>query len=166
MHRAWLVAGSLAQAHADPAKRALLKPEAVWEVKRGLRLSAAEVFQASLDRSDWYRAVEKLFERYDFLLLPSAQVFPFDAALHWPRAIAGQEMDTYHRWMEVVIGATLAGIPAMSVPVGFNPAGLPMGLQILGPAQADLAVLQLAHAHEQLTQWVRNCPPPLLQHAR
>jgi amidase len=162
VHRAWLVAGSLAPAHADPAKRALLKPEAVWEVERGQRLSAADVFQASLDRSDWYRAVEKLFERYDFLLLPSAQVFPFDAALHWPKAIAGREMDSYHRWMEVVIGATLAGIPAMSVPVGFSPAGLPMGLQIMGPAQAELAVLQLAHAHEQLTHWVRNCPPALL----
>ncbi|MNF95038.1 amidase [compost metagenome] len=54
----------------------------------------------------------------------------------------------------------------MSVPAGFNPAGLPMGLQIMGPAQADLAVLQLAHAHEQLTRWVRNCPPPLLDDVR
>ncbi|NWL78366.1 amidase [Pseudomonas taiwanensis] len=165
VHRQWLVGGSLGAAYADPSRRALLKPEAVWEVESGLGLSAADVYQASVDRSDWYRAVEKLFERYDFLLLPSAQVFPFDATLHWPKAIAGQEMDTYHRWMEVVIGATLAGIPAMSVPIGFNPAGLPMGLQIMGPAQADLAVLQLAHAHEQLTQWVRNCPPSLLKEA-
>lgn len=71
-------------------------------------------------------------------------------------------MDTYHRWMEVVIGPTLAGLPAMSVPVGFNAAGLPMGLQIIGPAQADQAVLQLAHAHEQLTRWVERCPPASL----
>ncbi|WP_271409046.1 amidase [Pseudomonas sp. Q1-7] len=166
VHRQWLVAGLLAPACADPASRAQLKPEAVWEVESGLGLGAADVYRASVDRSDWYRAVEQLFERYDFLLLPSAQVFPFDARLHWPRAIAGRDMDTYHRWMEVVIGATLAGIPAMSVPVGFNPSGQPMGLQIMGPAQADLAVLQLAHAHEQLTQWVRNCPPPLLRDAR
>jgi amidase len=75
-------------------------------------------------------------------------------------------MDSYHRWMEVVIGVTLAGLPAISVPVGFNDAGLPMGLQIIGPAQADLAVLQLAHAHEQLSPWVRNCPPPLLGDVR
>lgn len=163
VHRQWLVGGNLAAAYADPARRALLKPEAIWEVENSLGLSVANVYQASVDRSDWYRAVEQLFERYDFLLLPSAQVFPFDATLHWPKAIAGKEMDTYHRWMEVVIGATLAGIPAINVPVGFNSAGLPMGLQIMGPAQADLAVLQLAHAHEQLTQWVRNCPPPLLK---
>jgi amidase len=162
VHRQWLVAGSLGQAYAEPALRRQLKPEAIWEVESGLGLGAADVYQASLDRSDWYRALQKLFERYDYLLLPSAQVFPFDAQLAWPDAIAGRPMDTYHRWMEVVIGATLAGLPAMNVPVGFNPAGLPMGVQILGPAQADLAVLQLAHAHEQRTRWVARRPPALL----
>lgn len=68
-------------------------------------------------------------------------------------------MDTYHRWMEVVIGPTLAGLPSISIPVGCNLSGLPMGMQIIGPAQADHAVLQLAYAHEQLTQWVRRQPP-------
>ena len=58
-------------------------------------------------------------------------------------------MDTYHRWMEVVIPASLAGVPAISVPVGFNQDGLPMGMQIIGKPQADLAVLQLAYAYEQ-----------------
>ncbi|WP_375741510.1 amidase [Pseudomonas boanensis] len=166
VHRHWLVAGSLGQAYANPVTRAQLKPEAIWEVECGLRLSANDVYKASLDRSDWYRTLMKLFERYDYLLLPSAQVFPFDASLDWPRAVGGREMDTYHRWMEIVIGATLAGLPAISIPVGFNNAGLPMGLQVIGRAQADLAVLQLAYAHEQLTQWVRNCPPPLLGDAR
>ncbi|MFP3525447.1 amidase family protein, partial [Pantoea sp. SIMBA_072] len=128
-----------------------------------LQLSAASLYQASLDRSEWYRALANLFERYDYLLLPSAQVFPFDAKLAWPTAVGGRAMDTYHRWMEVVIGPTLAGLPSISVPVGFNSDGLPMGLQIIGPAQADHAVLQLAYAHEQLTRWVERCPPQCLQ---
>lgn len=162
VHRHWLIQGSLGAAYADPQKRALLKPEAQWEVQGGLQLSAADVYQASVNRSDWYRALGKLFERYDFLLLPTAQVFPFDAQQPWPRLVAGREMDTYHRWMEVVIGPTLAGLPSMNVPVGFNPQGLPMGLQIIGPAQADRAVLQLAYAHEQLTQWVQRRPPACL----
>ncbi|NWB57422.1 amidase [Pseudomonas sp. F8002] len=162
VHRHWLIQGSLGAAYADPQKRALLKPEAQWEVQGGLQLSAADVYQASINRSDWYRALGKLFERYDFLLLPTAQVFPFDAQQAWPRLVAGREMDTYHRWMEVVIGPTLAGLPSMNVPVGFNPQGLPMGLQIIGPAQADRAVLQLAYAHEQLTQWVQRRPPACL----
>lgn len=162
VHRHWLIQGSLGAAFADPQKRALLKPEAQWEVQGGLQLSAADVYQASINRSDWYRALGKLFERYDFLLLPTAQVFPFDAQQAWPRLVAGREMDTYHRWMEVVIGPTLAGLPSMNVPVGFNPQGLPMGLQIIGPAQADRAVLQLAYAHEQLTHWVQRRPPACL----
>lgn len=162
VHRHWLIQGSLGAAYADPQKRALLKPEAQWEVQGGLQLSAADVYQASVSRSDWYRALGKLFERYDFLLLPTAQVFPFDAQRPWPRIVAGREMDTYHRWMEVVIGPTLAGLPSMNVPVGFNPQGLPMGLQIIGPAQADRAVLQLAYAHEQLTRWVQRRPPTCL----
>jgi amidase len=58
-------------------------------------------------------------------------------------------MDTYHRWMEVVIGGTLAGVPVLNVPAGFGPRGIPMGLQILAPAQADLSVLQLGYAYEQ-----------------
>jgi len=162
VHRHWLVAGNLATAYANPTTRAQLKPEACWEVESAQALTAADVYRASVDRSDWYRALLTLFEQYDYLLLPSAQVFPFPITEHWPQQIAGRAMDTYHRWMEVVIGATLAGLPAMSVPVGFSAAGLPMGVQIIGKPQADMAVLQLAYAHEQSTQWVETRPPPLL----
>jgi amidase len=69
-------------------------------------------------------------------------------------------MDTYHRWMEVVIGPTVAGLPAISVPAGFDARGLPMGLQLIGPPQGDLAVLQLARAYELATRWVQRRPPP------
>ena len=67
-------------------------------------------------------------------------------------------MDTYHRWMEVVIYATLAGLPSISVPTGFGPNGLPMGLQLIGKPQGDLALLQLAHAYEQQTDWHTKGP--------
>jgi amidase len=90
-----------------------------------------------------------LLDRCDFLALPTAQVWPFDAALRWPNNIAGREMDTYHRWMEVVIYATFAGLPCISIPVGFNSTGLPMGMQLIGRPRGDLAVLQLAHAYEK-----------------
>lgn len=159
VHRHWLVQGAIGALYADPAKRERLKPEAQWEIEGAMALSGAEVYQASQTRSDWYRALSHLFERYDFLLLPSAQVFPFDARQPWPSVVGGQSMDTYHRWMEVVIGPTLAGLPSISVPIGFNSTGLPMGMQIIGPAQADRAVLQLAFAHEQLTRWVQRRRP-------
>ena len=161
--RHWRNAGDLRDLYNDPAKRQKLKPEAQWEIEGGLNLPAIDVYTASVTRSDWYRAMGKLFETYDYLLLPSAQVFPFDAQTHWPKEINGKKMDTYHRWMEVVIGASLSGHPVINVPVGFHPAGLPMGMQIIGKNHADLAVLQIAYAYEQATNWVANHLPPLLQ---
>lgn len=160
--RHWLMADILNDFYQDPAKRELLKPEARWEVEGGLTLSGMDVYRAAKDRSAWYQALRQLFERYDYLLLPTAQVFPFDIDTHWPKSINGKEMDTYHRWMEVVIPGTLSGCPVINVPVGFNAAGLPMGMQIIGPHHADLAVLQLAHAYEQASDWVHKRLPPLL----
>jgi amidase len=159
--RGFLVAGVLAPHYADARRRAQLTPEAIWEIENGRVLSGADVHAASVARGAWYAAVRAMFETFDFLVLPTAQVFPFDAELPWPRAIGDRPMDTYHRWMEVTIPCTLAGLPVAAVPAGFSPAGLPMGLQILGPAQADLAVLQIAHAYE-LASGFSKVRPPLL----
>lgn len=156
--RGFLVSGALAPLHADAAKRSLLKPEAVWEIEQGLRLDAQAVYRASCDRSAWYQALLRLFERFDFLVLPSAQVFPFAVETPWPRTVAGRAMDTYHRWMEVVIGGTLAGLPVASVPAGFDERGLPMGLQVMGRPRADLDVLQLAHAWQLATPFAASTP--------
>lgn len=160
--RAWQVGASLAPIHADEARRDFLKPEARWEVEQGLKLSAFDVMKASNLRSAWYQHVRGLFERYDALVLPSAQVFPFAVETHWPREIAGRAMDTYHRWMEVVIPVTMSGCPALSVPVGFNEAGLPMGMQLWGPNQSERLLLELAQAYEDATGWVEKRKPALL----
>ncbi|MBG6074197.1 amidase [Polaromonas sp. CG_9.11] len=159
--RAWLtlrsfnVAGNNAALYNDVAQRALLKPEAVWEIERGLALSGPDVFNAARDRSAWYQVLRGLFETYDYLILPATQVLPFDATLHWPAQVNGRTMDTYHRWMEVVVPATMAGLPALSVPAGFSVNGLPAGLQILGPTQADWSVLQIGHAYDQASGHAR-----------
>ena len=159
--RSTLAGGALAAHYADPARRALLKPEAIWEIENGLRHNAHDIYRASVARSDWFRAALRLFERYDFLALPSAQLFPFEHPQPWPVSIAGRNMDTYHRWMEVVIPATMAGLPVLSVPAGFGgPFGLPIGLQLIGRPRADRAVLELGHAYDQATDWVRRAPPP------
>ncbi|MCK8785291.1 amidase [Roseomonas sp. NAR14] len=160
--RQGFMAGSLRGLYADPAARARLKPEAVWEIEGGLRRSAADLFEASARRSAVYRAFRDALRHHDFLALPSAQVFPFDAALHWPAEVAGVAMDSYHRWMEVVAGPSLAGLPVVAVPAGFGPAGLPSGIQLVGRARQDLAVLQLAHAYEQVAGDVLSRLPPLL----
>jgi amidase len=160
--RHWTVAASLGEFAADPQTRAQLKPEVIWEIEGARHYSALDIARAGAARSEWYQVLRRLFETFDYLALPVAQVFPFDAQIHWPERIAGRAMDTYHRWMEVVIGATLAGLPAISVPIGLNSAGLPMGLQIIGPALADRAVLQIAHAFETVCPYANELRPALL----
>ena len=159
--RSFLTAGGMAALYDTPTTRELLKPEAIWEIETGRTLTGAQVFAASATRSAWYAALLGLFDRYDYLVLPTAQIFPFDAREHWPREIAGRQMDTYHRWMEVVIPASLAGVPALAVPSGFNARGLPMGLQIIGRPRADRALLELGHAYD-LAQGFTARKSPLL----
>ena len=159
--RSWGVATNLGEIYADPVKRPLLKPEAQWEIRRGLFVSGAAIAQAQAVRTRWYLHMRGLFERFDHLVLPTAQVFPYPADLHWPERIAGREMDTYHRWMEVVIPATMAQLPSLNVPVGFGEAGLPMGMQLIGRPQGELAVLQLGHAYDLATRWPDRRPPAL-----
>ncbi|MEI4473041.1 amidase [Frigidibacter sp. MR17.24] len=159
--RAMLNAGARRAIHADPAKRAALKPEAVWEIEQGLTLPAQAVYEASLTRSRHYARMASLFETVDAIAMPSAQVWPFPVEMRHPAEIAGRSMDTYHRWMEVVVPVSLAGLPALSVPVGFGPQGLPMGMQIAGPHGGDLGVLQIGEAWHRATDWPNRRPPAL-----
>jgi amidase len=137
-----------------------VKAEAQWEYDQSLGLTGSQLMQASVTRTRYYQSMLKLFESFDVLALPVAQVWPFDVTERWPKHINGQAMDTYHRWMEVVIYATFAGLPAISVPAGFNAQGLPMGLQLIGKPQGDFELLQIAHAYEQAAQDLIQKRPP------
>lgn len=153
--RSWQVAGGLAHLLQQDAP---LKDSALWEIERGLSLSAEDVHKASVIRSDWFQVAAKLFEKYDALVLPSAQVWPFDAELPYPTSINGHAMDTYHRWMQVVIPVSLIGLPALAVPAGFGAQGLPMGVQIFGPRDSDAALLRLGAAYHAATGWPQKHP--------
>jgi amidase len=160
--RAWQSGGNLLGYYRDPAKRALMKPEAVFEVESGLKLSAFDITAASAVRTQWYGVVRAFFERYDYLIAPTVQLFPFDVDLHWPSEIAGQQMTTYHEWMKGMLPITMAGCPTLAVPAGFNAQGLPMGIQIVAPNHAELACLQLGFAYDEATRWSARRLPPLL----
>ncbi len=148
--RRWSVAARIAPHLANPDNRARIKPEALWEYDQGQGLSGMQTVQACAERTAFHSHMVRLFERYDALALPTAQVWPFPAEWRWPQAIGGRAMDTYHRWMEVVIYATLAGLPCIAMPVGFGANGLPMGVQLIGRPHGDLGVLQLARAFERI----------------
>lgn len=138
--------------------RALLKPEVIWEIERSYTLTADEIYAANSVRRRWSRELDRLFDQYDFLALPTAQVFPFPKDLHWPTEINGRQMDTYHRWMEIVIAASLAGIPTINLPVGFDPQGRPMGMQVMGRFGEDKKVLEFGLAYEGVTEHLSKRP--------
>ena len=143
-----------------PANRAHVKPEALWEHDQSLTLTGAQLMSASASRTRYYLSMLQLFEKFDVLAIPVAQVWPFDVSWRWPQTVAGQAMDTYHRWMEVVIYATFAGLPSISVPAGFGANDLPMGLALIGKPQGDWALLKLAHAYEMANQDMITRQPP------
>ncbi len=144
----------------NPANRAHIKPEALWEHDQSLGLTGSQLMSASASRTRFYQSMLALFEKFDVLAIPVAQVWPFDVNLRWPQSVAGRAMDTYHRWMEVVIYATFAGLPSISVPAGFGENGLPTGLALIGKPQGDLDLLKLAHAYEMANQAMMAKRPP------
>lgn len=137
---------------------AIFGDNVMWEVERGASLTAMDVHRASVIRSDWFRCAAGLFEDYDALVLPSAQVWPFDVALDYPKRIGAVDMDCYHRWMQCAIPAGLIGLPCLAVPAGFGAAGLPTGMQVMGPRGGDRAILELGQAYHEATRWPQRHP--------
>jgi amidase len=133
-------------------------------VESGLKLSAFDITSASVVRSQWYEAVRQFLQKFDYIILPTAQLFAFDIDIHWPQEIAGTKMETYHEWMKGVLAITMSGCPALAAPAGFNDQGLPIGIQIIAPNHAELSCLQLAHAYDTATAWpIRRLPALLSQ---
>lgn len=156
--RSWMVASGAGVFYDDPEKRDLLKPAAIWEIERGLAMTAREVHQQSVVRSMWFKKAAQLFETYDAVLMPSAQVWPFPIDWVHPAEIAGVQMDTYHRWMQVVIPAGLIGLPVVNLPIGFGAAGLPAGLQLIGGRGQDAKLLGMANDWYHGTPWKDHAP--------
>lgn len=154
--RAW----TMAQSRAEDLKhhRDLMKDTVVWNTEKGLALTGPDVSRAEAKRTELYLRVHRFLQRYEFFLLPVTQVAPFPVEWDWVREINGQRMETYIDWMASCYAITLTGLPAISVPCGFTAEGLPVGLQIVGRHGQDFAVLQLAHAFEQATQFGKTRP--------
>ena len=137
-------------------RRGEVKDTIRWEIERGERMSANDVASALTRRTELFHRMRQFMEPYEFFVLPTTQVPPFDVDVPYPTAIDGVRMETYIDWMQSCYFISIVGNPAVSVPCGFTDDGLPVGLQIVGRHQADWAVLQIAHAFEGARGKIKN----------
>ena len=154
--RAWrfeLAYAKLLEAHPEQ-----IKDTVVWNIKAGMELSGPQIGQAEIKRTALYQRVREFMETCEFLILPVNQALPFDVKQRYITEIDGVKMETYIDWMRSCYYISVLGLPAISVPCGFTPDGLPVGVQIVGRHQDDFGVLQLAHAFEQATGFWKQRP--------
>ena len=128
------------------------------EIEEGLRLTGKDVARAEIAHGQLWRHFQAFLEKYEYFILPTTQLPPFDVKLPYPTEIAGMKFDNYIDWMKSCWYISATGNPAASVPAGFTPEGLPVGVQIVGRDKADFSVLQLAHAFEQATGFGKKRP--------
>jgi amidase len=142
--------------------RELIKDTVIWNVQEGQKLTGPQIGKAEIKRTELFHRVRKFMQTHEFLICPVNQVPPFDINQPWVKEINGVKMATYIDWMKSCYYITVTGLPAISVPCGFTPQGLPVGMQIVGRHNNDFGVLQLAYAFEQATGiWQRR--PPVLK---
>ena len=155
--RAWyfeLAYGELLDTHRDQ-----IKDTVVWNIEAGRQLSGPQLGRMAQMHAELHQRVAAFMETYDFLVLPVSQVAPFDIAQPYVTEINGEPMTTYLDWMRSCYYISVTGLPAISVPCGFTPDGLPVGVQIVGRHRQEGSVLQLAYAFEQSTGYWRRHPP-------
>jgi amidase len=138
--------------------RAQLKDTVVWNIEQGLKLTQKDLERAASVQAALDARIAKFFGEHEFLVLPTVQVLPFPVEVEWVRAIAGAPMHTYIDWMATCYAISCLGAPAISVPCGFSPERLPVGLQIVGRRGRDLDVLALAQAFETVTRHAQVHP--------
>ena len=136
----------------------VLKDTIVWNIEAGRKLSAAQLARAEKLRTALFLRMHRFMETYDFLVTPVNQVMPFDIDQPFITEIAGVKMESYIDWMRSCYTITATTHPALSVPAGFTDDGLPVGLQLVGRHQGELALLQMGHAFEQATLVGRRRP--------
>ncbi len=128
-------------------------------VEEGLRVTGNDLARAETAHGQLWRRFQAFLEKYEYFILPTTQVPPFDVNTPYPTEIAGVKFDSYIDWMKSCWYISATGNPAASVPAGFTPEGLPVGVQIVGRNKEDFAVLQMAHAFEQATGFGKKHPP-------
>jgi len=151
-----MIAGELLEAHPT-----LMKPTLAGNIRQGIELSSADIYQAEMERTRISADIDRLFTQYDYFITPTTQVMPFPLALEYPQEIEGQAMANYLEWMSSCCIWSPFDLPCLSLPAGFDNQGVPIGMQIIGRPGDDVGVLRMAYAiQETAPYWQRK---PLLE---
>jgi amidase len=154
--RAWLFEASFGEISRRSPER--VRESIRWNAEMGAKLTGPELAAAEQLHTRLYERMVAFFEQYDVLVAPTTQVLPFPVEIEYPTEIAGVHQDNYLEWMRSCTVISATGSPALSVPGGFTPDGLPVGLQIIGAPRADRRVLAVGHAFEQATRFGERRP--------
>ncbi len=151
---------SNAAAHGDDLDRVrdLIDPERIPLIEEGMAMSGPELARQHVLRNAYYVGMHQFMQDYDLLLTPTMARTAFPAGLYRPEDIAGQPMEYGGDWTPFVEPFNLTGQPAATVPCGFDPSGLPIGLQIVGKWHDDATVLRAAAAFEEVAPWAQHRP--------
>jgi amidase len=131
-------------------KRDLLKPEVIWNIEEGLKLTVEQIARAEAQRVAMTARTVEFFEKYDLLLAPATIVAPFPIENRYVAQCAGKKFENYVEWLGIVYAITLACCPALSLPCGFTASGLPVGLQIVAPPRGEAQLLAGAKVLEDI----------------
>ena len=160
VRRAWQYALRYGPLLADHRHR--MKGTVVWNIEKGLSMTLADYADACRRHTRLFTLVDRFMspdgDGFDFLACPVTQVEPFPIDVEYPTEIDGTRLETYIDWMRSCSDITVTTHPAISVPAGFTPDGLPVGVQFVGRHQADRSVLELASAWEKATGWGTKRP--------
>ena len=132
--------------------------QAIWEYNHGKNIKNEDLDSAYKQKKRCEEQIENIFKNFDFLALPSAQLFPFDKNQQFPEKINSFQLDTYHRWLEIFILSSLLDLPTFTVPVGFDELGMPMGMQIIGKRKSDLQLFAFAKKYEEIFNFSKFKP--------
>jgi amidase len=132
------------------SNRDQLKPDVIWNIEEGLKLTIEQIERAQAQRVAMTARAVEFFKTYDLLLAPATIVAPFPVENRYVAECAGKKFDNYVEWLGIVYAVTLACCPAMSLPCGFTASGLPVGLQMVAPPRGEANLLAAAKALEDI----------------
>jgi amidase len=132
------------------SKRDQLKPEVIWNIEQGLKLSVEQLERAEAQRVTMTARTLEFFKTYDLLLTPATIVAPFPVENRYVAECAGRKFDNYVEWLGIVYAITLVCCPALSLPCGFTASGLPVGLQMVAAPRGEAQLLAGAKVLEDI----------------